>query len=75
MNTFTNSVKIVFVLLLKGVYPRGANSFLSEQTPFQKGLPLQDSKQEAIKLSPLSKMAENITDLFPFKLIFNYKRR
>ena len=47
-----NSIKIVLLPSIKGstlkgknLLPRGANSFLLEETPFQKGLGVQESKQ------------------------------
>ena len=46
---------------LKGrnLLPMGANSFLLEKTPFQKGSSVQESKQEVTEVISLAKMAEN----------------
>ena len=47
----------------KNLLPTGANSFLLELTPFQKGFAVQESKQEAtMVVSPL-KMAENLPSI------------
>ena len=67
-NTFWggNSGKIVLSSTKKGstlkgknLLPMGANSFLLEWTPFQKGLSVQFSKRSQ-KLSPLVEMVNNL---------------
>ena len=48
----------------KNLLPRGANSFLFQQTPFQKGLGAQESTQEVTKVAFLVKMAKNLPSIF-----------
>ena len=60
-----------FTLLKKSILrgtnllPVGANSFLLEKTPFQKGVGVQECKQKVTKVIPLcQKMAENLPSNF-----------
>ena len=48
----------------KIVFPLGASSFLLKQTPFQKGLHVQESKHEVTKLVSLVKLAVHLPGVF-----------
>ena len=44
----------------KNLLPVGANSYLLEKTPFQKGIGVQERKQQVTKVVSLVKMGENL---------------
>ena len=52
------------ILQGKNLLPLGANSFLVELTPFQKGIVVQLNKQESLRLSPSVVMAKHLTSVF-----------
>ena len=47
----------------KNLLPLGANSFLVEQTPFQKGLDVKKRKQEVTKVLSLIKWQNNLCNV------------
>ena len=64
-------MEATLTLILPWSILKGANSFFLEKTPFQKGLGVQDSKQEYTKVVSLVKTVENVP-LFVSSLLNNF---